>query len=159
MPCCLGGARAAAFRPLVGLKLLLRSTLKRALVKCRRFGVAKKVAFCRETPDVCEAKRPFTYLHTHASVADGQFQAQRGPFACVGFWPLLSLRARVPAFSAINAYTDGGRRLGHRQQARAELCQTTPHGIGRNHLNTAVRAKAVDKAAAKRARRDSHGIG
>ena len=65
----------------------------------------------------------------------------------------------MPAFSAINAYTDGGRRLGHRQQARAELCQTTPHGIGRNHLNTAVRAKAVDKAAAKRARRDSHGIG
>ena len=52
----------------------------------------------------------------------------------------------MPAFSAINAYTDGGRRLGHRQQARAELCQTTPHGIGRNHLNTAVRAKAVDKA-------------
>ena len=57
------------------------------------------------------------------------------------------------AFSAINADTDGGRRLGHRQQARAELCLTTPHGIGRNHLNTAVRAKAVDKAAAKRARR------
>ena len=65
----------------------------------------------------------------------------------------------MTAFSAINAYTDDGRRLGHRQQARAALCQTTPHGIGRNHLNTAVRAKAVDKAAAKRARRDSHGIG
>ena len=36
----------------------------------------KVVAFCREMPDVCDAKRPLTILGTLESVADGKFQAR-----------------------------------------------------------------------------------
>ena len=45
----------------------------------------KMVAFCREMPDVCDAKRPLTSLRTLESVADGQFQAHCTLRACSGF--------------------------------------------------------------------------
>lgn len=45
----------------------------------------KMVAFCREMPDVCDAKRPLTILSTLESVADGKLQAHRGLRFVSGF--------------------------------------------------------------------------
>ena len=67
-----------------------------AAIWCRK----KVVAFCREMPDVCDAKRPLTILGTLESVADGKFQARCDLRLVSGFDQFLSLSAGA-AFSAI----------------------------------------------------------
>ena len=68
--------RGAALGLLAAFKLLNDHSGARArqvaAIWCRK----KVVAFCREMPDVCDAKRPLTILSTLESVADGQFQAR-----------------------------------------------------------------------------------
>ena len=88
--CRRGERTGAAFRSLAALKVLLGHSGARARQVAAILDRKKCAAFCCEMPDVCDAKRPLTILSILESVADGQFQAQRGPPVCAGFGHFLS---------------------------------------------------------------------